>query len=91
MAKILELLNADAIDWDKWERKLTSPHELQRQMDNWACGIFVMLAIKLLVEGNPLTEATNDRIESMRQEALHILLEETRSVNICCDTMLLIE
>jgi hypothetical protein len=50
-------------------------------MDDWACGIFVMLAMKLLIGGEQLSEATNDRVDETCHEALQLLLKETQLVS----------
>ena len=76
--KILETIGSESIEWDRWTRLLSSPGELQRQMDGWSCGIFVMLAMKLSSMGETLANATNDRIPDTRNDVLRLLLQETQ-------------
>jgi hypothetical protein len=75
--KILDTLGAELNQWNRWTRVLSSPSELQRQMDGWSCGIFVMLAMQLCSRGESPTHATNDLIPDMRNDVLTLLLQET--------------
>jgi hypothetical protein len=76
--KILDTISSESIQWDGWTRVLFSPPELQRQMDGWSCGIFVMLAMQLCSRGESLASATNELIPEMCNDVLTLLLQETK-------------
>lgn len=55
-----------------------SPSELQRQMDSWSCGLFVILAMTLVAADQSPASAVNELIKDVRHDALKLLLNETR-------------
>lgn len=58
-----------------WRRQLHFPSQMQRQMDNWACGLFLMMAMKPCAEDRGFEDVTDDLKEEMKREVLSILLE----------------
>ncbi|TFK58820.1 hypothetical protein BDN72DRAFT_949631 [Pluteus cervinus] len=48
--QVYTVLQKPHVQWDdgSWPRKLESPVRLQRQFDDWSCGLFVIMALKAL-------------------------------------------
>jgi len=44
--KVLRVLGGEAVNWDKWNRRVVSPDELEGQIDDWACGLFVLMSLR---------------------------------------------
>jgi hypothetical protein len=66
------------IDWkrESWTAHVQSPPVTERQIDNWSCGIFVMMAAQAFAIGEETIDqaATNNKKELMRQGCLSTLL-----------------
>ena len=43
--RILQILGGNSVDWIKWSRNVITPAELDGQIDDWACGLFVLMAL----------------------------------------------
>lgn len=57
-----------------WHRQLHYPPQMQRQMDDWACGLFVMMAMKPCTEDRGFEDVADDVKEEMKKKVLTILL-----------------
>ncbi|KAJ7812191.1 hypothetical protein B0H14DRAFT_3753374 [Mycena olivaceomarginata] len=66
------------VDWEPWKRVLHSPDELDRQMNNWACGLFVIHAMKSLADGIGIKGVKNGETERVRESTLKLVLD-----NLC--------
>ena len=64
------------IDWrgKRWKRNLYSPPELQQQIDDWACVLFLMMGMKILTKRSGFDGVKEDAKDEMRLEALEALL-----------------
>jgi hypothetical protein len=63
------------VDWEPWMRVLHSPNELDRQMNNWACGLFVIHAIKSLADGIGIKGVKNGETERVWESTLKLVLD----------------
>ncbi|KAK6988773.1 hypothetical protein R3P38DRAFT_2804240 [Favolaschia claudopus] len=61
------------IDWSLWKMVLHSPPELERQMNDWACGFFVIHAMKCLADGTEIEKVTNKETENVRDNTLALV------------------
>jgi hypothetical protein len=71
---IREYLSASKIDWKGWIRQVLYPPESQRQLDGWACGLFLMMAMRACIARTGFETVTDDAKEEMRKGALNTLL-----------------
>ena len=68
-------LEAPKIDFSGWVRKVLYPPPLQRQMDGWACGLFLLMAMRACAMKTGFEQVIDDAKEEMRTEVLEALLE----------------
>ena len=65
-------------DWKqaKWTNYTWSPPESECQTDDWACGLFVMMALHAFAENTTNRDdlVTNRMKDKMRKECLDVLL-----------------
>jgi hypothetical protein len=73
--QIREYLNAPKIDFTKWTQKVLYPPPLQRQMDGWACGLFLMMAMRACAARTGFENVIDDAKEEMRAVVLDALLK----------------
>ncbi|KAJ7837146.1 hypothetical protein B0H13DRAFT_1912627 [Mycena leptocephala] len=66
------------IDWEPWKRVLHAPSELDRQMNSWACGFFVIHAMKALVDGSGIESVTNSETGRIKEETLALIMDNIR-------------
>ncbi|KAF8060260.1 hypothetical protein FPV67DRAFT_1632538 [Lyophyllum atratum] len=68
-------LKAEPVEWDTgdWNRKLISPVALQCQMDGFACGLFIMMAMRAATGESCWEEVANDKKDSFRNIVLEAL------------------
>jgi hypothetical protein len=76
--RIASFLGTSRPDWSggQWKRRLYSPPELQRQLDSWSCGLFVLMAISAIKQRVSFQAVTDDLKLEMRDKVLEILLAE---------------
>lgn len=68
------------IDWENgpWTREIYSPDYLERQMDGWSCGLFILMALLELNrdgEGMDVHKITNARLDDMRLKTINLILD----------------
>jgi len=73
--RIREHLKAPRVDFEYWAQKVLYPPPLQRQMDGWACGLFILMAMKACALKNGFEQVIDDAREEMREEVLKALLK----------------
>ena len=71
ISEVLPRVNTGA-----WDRKIYSPPETQRQIDGWACGLFVAMAIEALAGASApdFSAAIDDKKDQTRKHMLESLL-----------------
>ncbi|KAJ7742173.1 hypothetical protein DFH07DRAFT_980597 [Mycena maculata] len=72
---IYATLGYPKFDWEPWSRVLHSPPELGRQMNSWACGFFVIHAMRVVANGDDIQSVTNTETERVREESLALVLD----------------
>jgi hypothetical protein len=74
--KIHQYINAPEIDFkDKeWKQKLYYPPLMQQQMDGWAYGLFLMMAMKAYVACEDFACVTDGTKDNMWKAAHNALL-----------------
>ncbi|KAJ7194862.1 hypothetical protein GGX14DRAFT_359779 [Mycena pura] len=65
-------LGPATVDWEIWKRVLHSPPELERQMNGWACGFFVIHGMTALADGSGIETVVNSETERVREGALKL-------------------
>jgi len=73
--RIRETLGAPKIDFEKWRQKVFYPSALQRQMDGWACGLFLLMAMRARAKKTGFECVIDDAKEEMREVVLEALLK----------------
>lgn len=75
--RILEYARGHTEDWQNggWRFEVVSPPELERQLDAWSCGLFVMMAMQVFAAGLGGQAPGETEKEGMRAGALQALLE----------------
>lgn len=75
--KVLEYAKKDVPDFKKkpWEQRIYSPTALQRQMDSWSCGLFLLMAMWAYTTKEGFEQVCNDEKEKMRAKVLKTLLD----------------
>ncbi|KAJ6469868.1 hypothetical protein C8R45DRAFT_937507 [Mycena sanguinolenta] len=63
------------IDWEPWRRVLHSPPEFERQMNNWACGFFVIHGMCVLAEGSGIENVKDSETERVREKTLKLVVD----------------
>lgn len=66
------------VDWKdrSWTRNIYSPDYLEHQIDDWSCGLFVIMALLELSNGEIVSRnITNKRLDEIRLKAINLLLE----------------
>ncbi|KAJ7601957.1 hypothetical protein DFH06DRAFT_1399828, partial [Mycena polygramma] len=56
-------LGTPTVNWELWKPFLHSPPELERQMNGWACGFFVIQGMTVIVDNNFQPSLPSDDIE----------------------------
>ncbi|KAJ6631496.1 hypothetical protein B0H10DRAFT_1938373 [Mycena sp. CBHHK59/15] len=66
---ICEHLGAPKITWDsgQWKCSLSSPVELERQLDLWSCGLFVVMAVKAVADQKDWSAVGDSHKNEMRK------------------------
>ncbi|KDQ54442.1 hypothetical protein JAAARDRAFT_49391 [Jaapia argillacea MUCL 33604] len=75
--RIREFIKSPKIEWgvEKWKRTLCSPVELERQLDSWSCGLFVMMALKSFADNLDHCQYVRDSLKGdIQAGALQALL-----------------
>jgi hypothetical protein len=73
--KMIKVIEAPSIDWDKYKHTLFSPVLLERQLGDWACGLFLMMALHCFaLDGNYKKHCKDSLKEKMRQSTFEALL-----------------
>ena len=75
--RIRVLLRQPLIDWSsgEWGKEIHSPPAPQTQVDNWSCGLFVLMALRVISDGETSFEkAGNEYKQQMRRDAVEALL-----------------
>lgn len=58
-----------------WPRVVHSPPQFDGQMDNWACGLLLIMAIKPCTQGSDFDDVGDSTKEAGRIAALRVLLD----------------
>ena len=79
MKKVVELLqfiDGRKFEWDGFKTAVQVPSQrLERQMDIWSCGLFVLMALECIATGQSYDEHCKDSLkEKMRGKCLNALL-----------------
>ena len=73
--RILQILGGDSVNWIKWSRNVMTPAELDRQIDDWACGLFVLMVLHCFTLGIDYKRWCRDSAkENMRGTCLDHLI-----------------
>jgi hypothetical protein len=73
--KIAEVIEAPSMDWVEYKRTMFSPTPLERQLGDWACGLFVMMALRCFaINGDYEKHCKNTLKDEMRKSVLETLL-----------------
>ncbi|KAJ7679396.1 hypothetical protein DFH06DRAFT_1166490 [Mycena polygramma] len=78
---IREYAGAPKMEWDsgQWKRALHAPDELERQLDSWACGLFLAMAAKSTAHQKAgekaWAEVKDSHKDGMRKEMLEVLMK----------------
>ncbi|KAF8161385.1 hypothetical protein B0H34DRAFT_796185 [Crassisporium funariophilum] len=69
-------LQKEPVEWKSgnWTRVLEKPASLQRQMDDWSCGYYVLMRIRAIANSVDLENARFDERETIQREAAEILV-----------------
>lgn len=62
------------MDLEPWAVVKHSPPELQRQMDGYSCGFFVIHGMRVVGESESLSRVTNDQTVKVRSDTLNLIL-----------------
>jgi hypothetical protein len=73
--QIREHLDAPKIDFGCWPQKVFYPSVLQRQLDGWACGYFLLMAMRARAMKIGFEQVIDDAKEEMRGVVLEALLK----------------
>ena len=67
IATVLEYAKKDVPDFNKkpWKKQVYSPTALQRQMDLWSCGLFLLMAMWAYIMKEGFEKVCNDEKEKM--------------------------
>ncbi|KAJ7362730.1 hypothetical protein DFH08DRAFT_950966 [Mycena albidolilacea] len=63
------------VDWELWKRVLHSSSELERQMNGWACGFFVIHGMMSVTDGSGIETVTNRGTERVREKSLKLVFD----------------
>jgi hypothetical protein len=74
-SRIREYVGAPQMDFDKWTQKVLYPPTLQRQMDGWACGLFLLMAMGACALKLGFEQVIDDAKDEMRGVVLEALLK----------------
>lgn len=71
--------------WDKmhWPHIIHSPAQFDGQMDNWACGLLLMMAIKPCTQCSDFDDVGDSTKEAGRITVLKVLLDLPYVCNAC--------
>jgi hypothetical protein len=72
---VFTTLGKDEVNLEPWKVVHHSPAELQRQMNNWACGFFVIHAMRAVGNGESIHTVTNDQTAKVRSQTLDLIFE----------------
>lgn len=75
--KILELAGQPKTIWSTsdWTRESHCPPELDTQADGWSCGLFVLMAVRVVIKGGLSFEQAGDQYKNeLRRDAVWALL-----------------
>ncbi|KAJ6563697.1 hypothetical protein DFH09DRAFT_1278913 [Mycena vulgaris] len=72
---IFTTLGKPGMDLAPWKVTHHSPPELQRQMNVYACGFFVIHAMRAIGNHESISTVTNDKTATVRSETLDMILE----------------
>ncbi|KAJ7511549.1 hypothetical protein B0H11DRAFT_2268643 [Mycena galericulata] len=70
---VFTMLGQPKMDVAPWPVLKHSPPELQRQMNGYACGFFVIHAMRAIGNGESITTVTNDQTTKIRSETLDLI------------------
>ena len=72
--KIMQLFGAEKFDWKKWSREVCCPGDLDGQIDDWSCGLFLMMALQCFTLQIDYKKWCKDSLkEKMREKSLEAL------------------
>ena len=74
-SRIREYVGAPQMDFDKWTQKVLYPPTLQRQMDGWACGLFLLMAMRACALKLGFEQVIDDAKDEMWGVVLEALLK----------------
>ena len=80
--RIRILLKQPLIDWSsgEWGKEIHSPPVLQTQVDGWSCGLFILMALRVISDGETTFETAGDQHkDQMRREAVEHTVRDTLS------------
>lgn len=70
----MQLTGTEKVDWKKWTREVCSPMELDGQIDDWSCGLFVLMALRCFALRIDYKKWCRDSLkEKMREKCLEAL------------------
>lgn len=70
-------LKRDEIRFKKdpaWKSRVYGPPPLQRQIDDWSCGLYDLMAMRACAAGEDFMNVTDEKKDEMRLKVLEALL-----------------
>lgn len=71
------------VDVQPWKFFSHSPTELHRQMNGYACGFFLIHAMRAIINGDALSTITDDQTSKVKSDTLDLILDNISCVRIC--------
>lgn len=87
---VFTTLGKPEMDLQPWEVVKHSPPELQRQMNGYACGFFVLHAMRVIGNSESLSSVTNNQTANVRREILDLISNHLSYDLSSCPTTYLI-
>lgn len=82
--RIFVILGRPLLDWSvndcPYSRNIYSPKNLETQMDDWSCGLFVLMALVAMRQGSRLEDVGKSQLDEMRRNAVRMLMNIPLSI-----------
>ena len=70
----MPIVGAEKFNWKKWTCKVYCPTELDGQIDDWSCGLFLLMALRCFALRIDYKKWCRDSLkEMMREKCLEAL------------------
>jgi Ulp1 family protease len=83
---VFTTLGKPEIDLEPWDVMRHSPSLLQRQMNGFACGFFVIHGMRVVGNGESVACVTNDQTAKVKSETLDLIKDSLPYVYLCLES-----